>query len=62
MKGGDCSKLDTGSRNGKVVYEVYKFCSFIYLIKSLHLNYENVLENEAWGFGTLVSEDILTAK
>lgn len=33
-------------------YEVYKFCTFIYLIKSLCLNYENVLEKEAWVFGT----------
>lgn len=42
--------------------EVYKFCTFIYLIKSWCLNYENVLENEAWVLEPLLSEDILTAK
>lgn len=33
-------------------YEVYKFRTFMYLIKSLCLNYENVLDNEAWVWGT----------
>lgn len=37
---------------GRFFYEVYKFCTFIYLIKSLCPNYENVLEKEAWVFGT----------
>lgn len=43
-------KLDIqGIEEGRF-YEVYKFYIFIYLIKSLCLNYENVFEYEARGF------------
>lgn len=34
------------------LYEAYKFHTFAHLIKSLCLNYEDVLEHEAWVFGT----------
>lgn len=51
-----------GEQKWEGFYEVYKFCTFIYLIESLCLNYGNVLENEAWVLEPLLSEDILTAK